>query len=216
MGFILDVILVLIITVSVYFSIAKGFVRSLIEVIGYVLSIIIAIALGSALANYIYDISIEPVATSAITTAIEEKNSGALDSTPTYIKSFLNMADIDFEEELNSNNANISHIISPFKSVAISAIKSVASVIIFIILTILVKLLARFVNSLFRGAILGTANKFFGGALGFVKGLLFASAFCMTVYFIASIATNGFLVFSADAIEGSLFTKGIINLLIRN
>ena len=216
MGFILDVILVFIITVSVYFSISKGFVRSLIEVLGYVLSIIIAIMLSSALANYIYDTSIEPVATSAITTAIEEKNSYALDSAPTYVKSFLNMASIDLEEAINSDNASISQIISPFKSVAVSAIKSVATVIIFLVLIVLVKLLARFINSLFRGAILGTANKFLGGALGFLKGLLFASAFCMTVYFVASITSNGFLIFSADAIEGSLFTKGIINLLIRN
>ena len=85
---------------------------------------------------------------------------------------------------------------------------------VFLILMIIVKLLAKAINSMFKGAVLGTANKVLGMALGGVKGVVIATIFSMIVYFVASLSENDFLFFTNEAINESVAAKFIIDFVI--
>ena len=213
MGILLDLIFIGIVVVCVLISIKKGFVRSLIEVVGCILAIVIALSIGSVVANYVYDNNIEPAVVSSIENKISEKNEDTVASLPTYIQSFLDMVNVDVDS-LTGTHEKAVEIAQDIKPAAVGAVKAIASFILFIILMIVVKILARLLNSLFKGAILGSANKLLGGLFGGVKGLVFASAFCMIVYFVASITASDFLFFSDDAIKGSFICEKVITMII--
>lgn len=214
MGFILDLILILIVAIYVYISMKKGFVRILVEVIGYCLSIVIALSVGGMIANSVYDSHIEPAANSAITRAINEKSEEAIDAVPYYIDVYLDKADIDLKSVCSSDNVDVSVITNSLKPIAVEGIKSVVAIIIFIPLIFVVRILAKFINSFFSNFIFGGLNKVLGGMLGGIKGVIIASAFSLLVFFIASLSSKGFFIFSSSAIDSSAICRTIINMYL--
>lgn len=221
MGIILDIILVLIVVVCILLAVKKGFVRSLIEVAGYVLAIVIAFSVSGMAAEYIYDNMINDVVVESVSTAIEENSEKALDALPDYLVSLLEQTDFDIDTLLKDNNENAVDVAqrvseNMLKPLAVGIFKTIISVLVFIILMVVVKLLARIVNSFFKGAVLGTANKVLGASLGFVKGAVFAIVFSMIVYFVASLSESDFLFFTNDAVNESVMAKYIINFLLEN
>ena len=214
MSLILDGIIVLIVALYIYFSMSKGFVRILVELVGYVLSIVIALNLGGMLANYVFDSHIEPAANTALKKAVAEKTSDAIDAVPDYIDAFLLKANVDLESVCNSDNVDVSAVTGAIKPFAVEAIKSVAAIIIFIVLLFVVKILARFINSLFSGFIFGPLNKALGAIFGGLKGVIIACTFSLLVYFIASASVNDFFIFSDKVINDSTLCRVIIDYIL--
>ena len=220
MNYLLDFIFILIVAIFVFLSVKKGFVRSLIEVVGYVLAIVLAISISTPASNYIYDKAIEPGLITSIDNAIAEKSDEAIEVLPDYIKGILNDSDLftNIENILSGDNDNstavaqqISDIVQP---IAVGIIKTILSIVIFAILLIVVNILARIINSMFKGVVLGTANKVLGAALGGVKGLVFACIFSLAVYFITSVSTKDWLFFSSKAIDKSFICSRVIELIL--
>ena len=60
MGIILDLIILAIIVIFAFLSAKKGFVRTLIELVGFFLAIFIASSISPAISNGVYDKFIEP------------------------------------------------------------------------------------------------------------------------------------------------------------
>lgn len=219
MGIVLDLILALIVVVCILLAVKKGFVRSLIEVVGYVLAIIIAFSVSGIAANYIYDNVIDEVVVETVSTAIEENSEKALEALPDYLTVLLEQADFDIESLLNTNDSDALNVAKHasdniLRPLAVGILKTVISVVAFLILMIIVKLLAKAINSMFKGAVLGTANKVLGMALGGVKGVVIATIFSMIVYFVASLSENDFLFFTNEAINESVAAKFIIDFVI--
>ena len=219
MGIVLDLILALIVVVCILLAVKKGFVRSLIEVVGYVLAIIIAFSVSGIAANYIYDNVIDEVVVETVSTAIEENSDKALEALPDYLTVLLEQADFDIESLLNTNDSDALSVAKQasdniLRPLAVGILKTVISVVAFLILMIIVKLLAKAINSMFKGAVLGTANKVLGMALGGVKGVVIATIFSMIVYFVASLSENDFLFFTNEAINESVAAKFIIDFVI--
>lgn len=219
MGIVLDLILALIVVVCILLAVKKGFVRSLIEVVGYVLAIIIAFSVSGIAANYIYDNVIDEVVVETVSTAIEENSEKALEALPDYLTVLLEQADFDIESLLNTNDSDALNVAKQasdniLRPLAVGILKTVISVVAFLILMIIVKLLAKAINSMFKGAVLGTANKVLGMALGGVKGVVIATIFSMIVYFVASLSENDFLFFTNEAINESVAAKFIIDFVI--
>lgn len=218
MNYILDLIFLLIVAIFVFISVKKGFVRSLIEVVGYVLAIVLAISISTPSSNYIYDKAIEPGLITSINNAIEEKSDAAIEGLPEFIKGILNNTDIftDIENILSGDKVTsiaqeISEIVKP---IAISVLKTILSIVIFVILLIVVSILAKIINSMFKGVVLGTANKVLGAALGGVKGIIFACIFCLAVYFITAVSTKEWLFFTDEAINNSYICSSIVELIL--
>ena len=214
MSLILDGIIILIVALYIYFSMSKGFVCILVEVVGYILSIVIALNLGGVFANYVFDSHIEPAANTAIKNAIVEKSSDAIEAVPDYIDAFLLQANIDLETVCASDNIDVSSVTNAIKPFAVEAIKSVAAIIIFIVLLFAVNILARFINSFFSGFIFGPLNKALGAIFGGFKGVVIACAFSLLVYFIASASVNDFFIFSDKVIKESTICCAIIDFIL--
>ena len=213
-GLILDAIFIFIVISCVYFSAKKGFVRSFIEVAGYVLAIIIALNLGALVGEFIFNNHIKPATVTAISSIISDSTSEAVDSVPAHINLLLENADIDLETLANAENVNVDKLTDTIKPLAVDTIKSLVAFVAFIALMFLVRFLAGVLNSFFSFSILGTLNKFLGGTLGIIKGFLIASAFCMVAYFVALITSNDFLIFTEKAIQDSTICKLFINIFL--
>lgn len=222
MSYILDAIIVLIIVITVVLSAKKGFVCTLIEVIGFIAAIVIAISLSSPISNFIYQSAIEPVVVKTVENVATETASGASDAVdavwekmPKFIteSNFFGLSKESISQqvvgETTSGAMEIADSISNsfVKPTATKLLSGLISVILVVILLFVVKILAKALNKLFSFSIIGDINKTLGGVLGLIKGLAFAVVFCMIITLIISFTKNGFLIFTYDTINASYLFK---------
>ena len=62
-------------------------------------------------------------------------------------------------------------------------------------------------------SLVGKLNRTLGGVVGFFKGILLATVFCMIVGVIVSFTKNGFLIFTRESIEASTIFGTICDML---
>ena len=221
MPIILDLIIVLIICIFVFLSAKKGFVRTLIEVIGFVAAIVVALSISAPVASFCYDTAVEPIITKTVENSINEtiSNTGdAIDTLwnklPSFLteSSFINLSKNDLYS-VSSNQTDIAVSVNSFLKPAICKILSaVISVILVVALLFVVRILAKLINKLFSFSIVGNINKTLGGILGLLKGFAVAVIFCMFVSLILSFTKNGFLIFTYDTINSSYIFKFLMEL----
>ncbi len=222
MSYVLDAIIILIILIAVFISAKKGFVHTLIKVVGFVASIIIALTFSSPLATLTYDIIIEPVVINSAKNAISDTSTAAENAVdtvwekmPNFIteNSFLQLSkgnitnDIQtkFEKDSEAIAQNISDTL-----VAPAVIKSLSvlfSAILVFVMLFLVKYFAKYLNKLFSFSVVGTINKTLGGILGIAEGFAISIIFCLIISLILSFTKNGFLIFTYDSINASYLFK---------
>lgn len=227
MSYILDAIVIIIIAVTVVLSAKKGFVRTIIEVIGFIAAIVIALSLSTPIANFIYQTTIEPSIVKTVeNVAVETSNevSGAVDAVwqkmPKFIteSNFLGLSKDNITQQIEGETASgamqvadsISH--SFVKPVATKLLSTLISVILVVVLLFVVKILAKLLNKLFSFSLIGDINKTLGGVVGLIKGLAFAIVFCMIISLIVSFTKNGFLIFTYDTINASYLFKFLAGL----
>lgn len=222
MHFILDGIVVIIVLIVAYFSAKKGFVKTLVETIGFVAAIIIAFTISSPLADIVYDKMIEPSIIETVNTTVSDGTDSAekavdavWNKMPNFItdNSFFNLSKSDITESVKTDTQegdtalaqNISNIF--VYPVIIKILSVVFSVILVVALLFLVKILAKFLNKIFSFSVIGVINKFLGGVLGIFKGILLATVFCLLISLILSFTKNGFLIFNYATINASYIFK---------
>lgn len=222
MSIILDLIVLAIIIITVLISAKRGFVRTLIELLGFIAAVFISFTISTPLANTTYDKIIEPsiisTVTSAADTAADNSAAAAVDSfwneMPGWIKGGIEKAGISKESLDGSITANIGNGVQSavesasqnvIKPAVTSTLALIYQVISLIILLALVKPLARLINKLFSFSVIGTANRVLGGVVGVPKGMIYAVAFCLLITLAVSFTQNGFLIFTGEAMEKSLF-----------
>ncbi len=225
MSYILDAIIILIILITTIISAKKGFVHTLIKVVGFVASIVVALTLSSPLATLTYDIIIEPVVINTAKSAVNDTTStaeNAVDTVwkkmPTFVTEnrFLQLSkdnitdDIQTKSENNSEKMaqNISDtLVAP---VTIKLLSALYSAILVIALLFVVKFLAKYLNKLFNFSVVGKLNKTLGGILGIVEGLAISIIFCLIISLILSFTKDGFLIFTYNSINESYLFKLLI------
>ena len=218
MNFVLDGIIVVIIAVCAFLAAKKGFVRSLIELAGFLAAIFLAFTLSTMVADFVYEKTIKTAAETAIASAVENTAEGAIDQMPGFVMTLAEKAGIT-EDSINSSvGANAQEIAAnitetTLKPLAINVIKFISIIFIFVLLLIVVKIAARFLNSLFKGVLLGSANKALGAVLGGAKGAIYSVVFCIVASLIVSITSSGLLFITDDAIQGSYICKFILSIL---
>lgn len=221
MSIILDLIALAIIVITVLISAKRGFVRTAVELVGFIAAVFISFTISTPLANATYDKIIEPSILSSVNSVADtaaNNTDEAVDSfwneMPGWIKGGIERAGISKESLDGSITANIGNgVTSAAESASQSVIKPavtsmltlVYQVISLIILLIIVKPIAKLINKLFSFSIIGTANRVLGGVVGVPKGIIYAALFCLLITLIVSFTSNGFLIFTNEAIEQSLF-----------
>lgn len=216
MSIVIDLILVAIILLFALISAKRGFVKVLVETVGFVAAIIVAFTVSTPLAETTYDKLIEPPVVKAAVNAVgESAEHEAWNALPDFL-----MNNSLFGEELNSFTQKISQNISEgtetavknasqeiVKPIAVKIIGLLYSVILVIVLTILVKFLAKIINSMFSFSVVGTLNRTLGGVLGAVKGIIIAIVFCMLISLILTLSGKPFLIFNQNDIDNTYLFK---------
>lgn len=221
---ILDLIILAIIGVCALISAKHGFVRTFIELVGIVLVILFANFVSGPLADFTYDKSIEPVILRTVENTTNDgiKGSAQIDtsSLPEFARRFINESDLTKFENSVTDNINdgvqsavakaSQNIIKPMVSGILSM---VYAVVIFFILMFVVKILAKVINKLFSFQPLGKLNSILGGGIGVLKGIIFATIFCLIITVIIKLNQNGIWIFTEEALDKTLLLKLLTNIL---
>ncbi len=227
MWIILDLIVVAVVVICIFVSAHRGFVRTVIETVGFVAALFIAFTFSGPAANFTYDKIIEPPVIAAISDGATSTADNTVETVWEALPDFLT----GNAEHLGLSKDSISASITQNAAEDISVAASVTSqsvvrpvvvkllgllytAIISVVLLFVVKILARLLNKVFSFSVVGKLNRFLGGLLGLVKGLVFAVLFCMLATLIVSFTANGFLIFTADTIEATYIFKPLSQIFI--
>ena len=110
MSLILDGIILLIVIVCALLAAKKGFVRTLIELVGFVLAIIVAFMVANPVAGFIYDSAVKPVAESAIQTVVEKGGTTAFEALPEFIKNIAEKANLTPDSIIQASGTSAQEI----------------------------------------------------------------------------------------------------------
>ncbi len=213
MSIILDLIVLAIVALFAFLSAKKGFVRTLIEIVGFVLVILFANSVSPMLSNATYDKLIEPAIIESVQNINIEENANLITQVnlPDFVSKILGEG-IDLQAfqatvQENINNGVESAVSSAsqavIKPVVTGVITIIYALIIIVVLLIVVSFLATLINKLFSFSLIGKANKILGAVLGVIKGIIISAVFCSVVSLIVSLTPNGFLRFTPTAIISS-------------
>lgn len=214
MGIILDVIFILIVILFMLISAKKGFVRTFLEISGIVLAMVLAVSLSGYIADFVCSGYIIPGLTNLITSSLEGAGENLVENIPAIVVTISNLAGLgeDFISTAVTSGASsaavtICESVTPF---LISLIKTIAIVILFFVLNVIFRFLAKRINSIFNISILGKVNKLLGAFVGIIKGAVFAVLFCIIVSLISS--TGFFGILNQELIESSFICKAVLEL----
>ncbi|MFZ2537275.1 MAG: CvpA family protein [Oscillospiraceae bacterium] len=191
-SFIIDVVTALIGFFIIYGAYRKGFIRSIILVIGYVFSIFLAIYLSKIVSVYLFDNFIRTliieninntVATNAGVASVAMVIPAILSKLPRVILNPI-LSSFGGENELikliDNQTGGIleklgsviaDNVVAP---IVLSLLEVISCLIIFILCTIIVKIIAKMFKGLYAIPIIGPINSILGGALGIVQtGIVF-------------------------------------------
>lgn len=211
---ILDLIAVGIIVVFSVLSAKKGFVRSLIEVIGFILELLFVGKFSPYLANLTYDKFVEP----SILNSIGNVESGGivqLPQLPKFVTTLLGN-DFDLSSLQNIINENISAGVTDavaeasqqvIKPIVANILSLLYTVILTVVLMFLIKIIAKVVNKIFSFSIVGTANRILGSVMGIVKGVAVVAIICTVVSSLFTISPAGFWILTPNVVAGSVAFK---------
>ncbi len=222
MNFILDLAIIAIIAITIYFAAKNGFVKTAISAVSFILAIALTAMFASPLADYIKSTAIGE----KIETTTEEAITNALVNTSEGIDGLLEGGSEDFNKLIaisglsldeisdwydnnvidteNGESALAKRIAEPIINIIATAI---AVVILFIGILIALAIISRILNLVAKLPIIRTANKLLGILLGVILALLRACLFCfvMSVLLENSAFLNSEFLSSLDAEKTLLF-----------
>ncbi|MBO4432425.1 MAG: CvpA family protein [Clostridia bacterium] len=228
---IIDVVIVAIVVVSALISAKRGFVRTMVELVGFIAAFLIASAVSQPLADITYDRFIGPSIVSKVTEAtnnaneeisaeILDENASVLseiwDSLPDIIKNNSGEFGIDkdaLEETIRSYTTietgeyaqKVSDDIT--KPIIGKLLSAVYSIIIFVVVSLIVKLLAPLANKVFSVSIVGKVNTILGGVIGAMKGCVTVFIICVIISVLVAFTNDGFGVFTPENISKTFLFK---------
>lgn len=217
MGLILDLIIIGIVIIFALLSIKRGFVRTIIEIIGFLFAIIFANKVCPILAGFTYDKLLEPTIIKSLSGMSFNSNSLSAieEGIPDFILNLLgngfNLQ--NFQSIINENISNglETAVMSASQTVIKPIIAQVLTLIYTIFLTtillLIVSILARIINKLFSFSFVGKINKVLGAGLGVIKGIIISAIFCTIIALVVSVTENGFLIFTQANIDSSYIFK---------
>ena len=214
MNIIIDLAAIGIIVVFAIISAKHGFVRSLIEVIGFVLEIIFIGMISPNLANITYDKFIEPSILNSIGN-VGSNGIAELPQLPKIVSPLLgNNFDLSALQSIINENisAGVTDAVAKasqqiIKPVIANVLSLLYAVILTFVLMFLIKIIAKVVNKNFSFSIVGKVNRLLGGLLGIVKGVAIVAIICTVVSSLFSLFPNGFWILTPDVISGSVAFK---------
>lgn len=179
MGFFLDLVTVLIIAGVVWQSYRRGFVHTVIVLVGYILALLAAISLSTPVGTWIYGHLLQGALTSWVRHAISSQGlSDATGGLAQAIQSLAPGVDVSALLRAGATQAQDAVITSVVQPIGLSIGRGIAFIVLFILFAAAVRILAHFSISLSHVPVLGFINRIGGAVLGFFKALLILFVLC--------------------------------------
>lgn len=184
MNMILDIGLLCVFLFFILIGIKRGFIRSAVHFLGAVIAAFLASALGGAAAKWVFDTLFREALVSKIgETILSLGGQGAaaaaeetISSLPDFIQRALEEAGItvgSLQGMLASKTGEAAELIADALSpVFVSFLKVLAVIVLFMLFTMLVRVLANLVASVFRLPVLRQLDGLLGGVFGFLLALV--------------------------------------------
>ncbi len=227
MALAVDISIILIIALIVWRSAVHGFVRTVIEVVGYILSAVVALSLSSAIADAAYDNIIRPKVISAVRSASEETSVSAenfaenvWDNLPSFISGTVGffgskedaIGGIGSCIQNGSNSAAQNIADKAVKPIATNLVRSIGSTVIFILLIIAVKFLAKAINRIFSIPVIGSINATLGGVIGVAKGVVLIFVLIFVIRIAVNAMSGEFWIFNDKLINETYLFRFVYDL----
>ncbi|MBQ3416611.1 MAG: CvpA family protein [Ruminococcus sp.] len=173
-----DVITLLIILLFVIIGAVRGAAKTLLGLLGAVVSFVGAVFLGRVFADMIYNGWIKNSIIDAVTRSVSDASgnltAGAESTLPDFLKSLLALSGENLDAAVASTSAQAANAVEQTLGPIIIAMMAVIlTVVLFLILAIILKLImVKPLTKLFEDTPLKGINRFFGGVLGLVEAVL--------------------------------------------
>lgn len=217
MGFIYDIIVILIVLFAAVSAMKKGFAYTLVNFAGYIVSLFAALMLSKPIAQMICDKLIAPSVYLKLTESINAAGNNILAGIESYVSSLPGFAQglFSFDSYGAQAGADASSAATAISNtvimpVVVNIVSGLMFVIIFSVLLFLVHRVANITKFVKHVPLIGFVNKVLGAAMGIVKGLILAYLFFCVVSLASVWLGASFDIFSPDAIAAS-YTFGIMD-----
>lgn len=217
---ILDLSVIVIILIFVLISAKRGFVKTIIEFVGFLAAIILSFTISTPLAEVTYDKIIEPPIITAVSEQGTVNASDTVEDLWNSLPEFLTSAAEELGITSDSINQDINEDVKDglekgikassqtvIRPIIVKVIGTIYSILLIMILFFIVRVLANLLNKLFSFSVIGKLNRFLGGTIGAIEGVIFAFVVCTLITIIVSFTKNGFLVFTQANIDKSYIFK---------
>lgn len=228
MVLIFDIIALTIVAVSVFFAYKKGLIKTLFSLLGGIVAIVLAVVMSTPVGNWINEKYVGPAVRNTVLTAVNGSSLaqnydealeavdvvGKLQEMPDSLRSFLENLNVDVNgiiasaEQSNANSMAakeqlIDSIATPISEVASKAIALIGLAIIFFILLLVV---TRLLDAVFRVLPFGKSiNKTGGIVFGLIRGVLLVMVLGAVIY---GLACAGVLI-TVEQLSESIIIKTI-------
>ena len=200
---IIDIIIIALIALGVFFGYKKGLVGILIGVASLILSIIVAFVLQGPVSEYLYSTpvgtSIESKVTEFVNDTLSSENNENVDSEDNTKK------ENDFFSKVIQDATNSEDTVKEAsKNITMFILKGITFIGIFILVRIICYILQMILNVVFDLPILHSVNKFGGMAINLVATLLKLWILLAAIQLISSVVAIDFII---NLINQSYLTK---------
>ena len=220
MGIVIDLIIVAIILIVALISAKQGFVRVLIEVVGFVLALLLAFSISVPLADTTYQ---QPKIVESGSESVNQSTNQTVDKMWENLPDFvtdnadtLGISKKALAQSLNESSGDGTAAVLKdvsqrvVKPIATNVIEMIFSIILIIIFMFIVKILAKLINKMFSFSVIGKLNHFLGGIIGIAKGGIFAILVCEILLLVISF-TGGVWIFNNQNIEKTFVFQFLTN-----
>ena len=218
MNYVLDILLIAVFALSVAVGIKRGFVRSLLSMISFLLAMLLAHFMSEATAPVLYEQFVQESAEKLVSYQIDEsvdmeltvaQAKEVIQNLPEGFPELAQSVGVDLEKLYNSldtGNVNSRDVAARLtqgivKPIAIPVLRVVSFFVLLLVISLLLRLLILLIDKIAKLPVLKTANTGLGGLLGALRGLLYVVAFSSLLTVGAALAKDSKF---EEAVQGSL------------
>ena len=223
----IDVILLAIIGIVVFISVKSGFFKTLFDLVGYIVAVVVAKSVSLILAKNAFDTFIRggaeeylnSVVSEITTEQLPEQTDRIVSSIPDGLRGLLNVVGFTEEKiadqistiETSGQNMVTDLMDNVIEPIGVGIMQFLIFIILGIVLLVAAKIIVSLLNKIVKKLpVIKRFNSLLGGIIGFIKGVVLASVFAGALGVIASTSDNQGLI---DAVSNSAilnFFTGII------
>ncbi len=204
MAYIWDIVVIVILGLTVFFGYRRGFLQTVVQLVGCVAAFVIALSISSPAANAVFDSFIAEGVETRLTESLnnvadvpmEEKLDAAIAELPKPIGSML-QNNTQLQATIDELSANVSSSVealvksvvqSVIRPIVVALLQFIIFILAFLILLFVAKLLAKLIKPVSKLPLIRQVDGTLGAVLGALKGAVFV---CVLVSVLQLIAATG-------------------------